>query len=60
MAFYNQFESMGGENSIVRWATQSPPLANKDYIRPNGKGAEVLAEKIYNALIQDYKKYKQK
>ena len=60
MAFYNQFESMGGENSIVRWATQSPPLANKDYIHPNGKGAEVLAEKIYNAIIQDYKKYKRK
>jgi len=35
-------------------------LANKDYIHPNGKGAEVLAEKIYNAIIQDYKKYKRK
>ena len=33
MAFYNQFESMGGENSIVRWAGQNPPLA-----KPLGPG----------------------
>lgn len=58
MAFYNQFASMGGENSIVNWANQTPPLASKDYIHPNAKGAEVLAEKIYKAIIEDYKKYK--
>jgi len=49
---------MGGKNSIVGWASQNPPLANKDYIHPNGKGTDVLAQKIYQALMKDYKKYK--
>lgn len=58
LAFYNLFQSMGGENSIVDWASQNPPLANKDYIHPNAKGTDVLAKKIYDALMKDYKKYK--
>lgn len=59
-AFYNQFETMGGKNSIVKWATQKPALANKDYIHPNAKGAEVLAQSLYNTVMNDYKKYKPK
>ena len=59
-AFYNQFESMGGTNSIVKWANETPPLANKDYVHPNGKGADILAEKIYHAIQNDYKKYLKK
>ncbi|KQS92672.1 hypothetical protein [Chryseobacterium sp. Leaf394] len=58
LAFFNLFETMGGKNSIVGWALQNPPLANKDYIHPNAKGTDVLAQKIYQALIKDYKKYK--
>lgn len=58
--FYNQFESMGGTNSIVKWANETPPLANKDYVHPNGKGADILAEKIYHAIQNDYKKYLKK
>lgn len=55
-AFYNQFATMGGENSIVKWANSTPALANKDYTHPNHKGAEQLAEYLYTALINDYKK----
>ena len=58
MAFFNLFETMGGKNSIVGWALQNPPLANKDYIHPNARGTDVLAQKIYQALMKDYKKYK--
>lgn len=56
MAFYNQFQSMGGENSIVAWAQQSPPLAGKDYVHPNGKGTDILAKKIFAAMVSDTKK----
>ncbi|MCE3023810.1 hypothetical protein N4T42_04430 [Riemerella anatipestifer] len=56
MAFYNNFATMGGENSIVKWANATPPLANKDYIHPNAKGAEVLGQKLYDAIIKDYQK----
>lgn len=51
---------MGGTNSIVKWANETPPLANKDYVHPNGKGADILAEKIYHAIQNDYKKYLKK
>lgn len=56
-AFYNQFESMGGTNSIVKWAEETPALANKDYVHPNAKGAEVLAKKLFQAIQNDYQKY---
>ena len=57
IAFYNQFQTMGGENSIVKWANETPPLANKDYIHPNHKGAEILAQKLFDALQKDYQKH---
>lgn len=58
LAFFNLFETMGGENSIVDWASQKPPLANKDYVHPNAKGADVLAEKLFHAIMNDYHNYK--
>jgi len=60
LAFFNLFETMGGENSIVDWASQKPPLANKDYVHPNGKGADILAEKLFHAIMNDYHNYKPK
>ncbi|MBL7742274.1 MAG: hypothetical protein JNN00_02260 [Chitinophagaceae bacterium] len=57
--FYNQFETMGGTNSIVDWANRKPSLANKDYVHPNHKGAEILATYFFEAIIKDYQKYVQ-
>ena len=56
-AFYNQFASMGGENSIVKWAQMTPALANKDYIHPNGKGADLLGRKLFDAIQLDFQKF---
>ncbi len=58
-SFYNQFETMGGHNSIVEWANAKPSLANKDYIHPNLRGAEILAKHFFEAIMLDYKKYTQ-
>jgi lysophospholipase L1-like esterase len=55
--FYNLFETMGGENSVVRWAKQKPALARKDYVHPNYRGAEILGNFFYNAIMKDYNKY---
>lgn len=55
--FYNQFESMGGTNSIVEWAARKPSLANKDYVHPNHRGAELLAQYFFEAILNDYEKY---
>lgn len=56
--FYNQFETMGGHNSIVEWANVTPSLANKDYLHPNWRGAAILAGFFFDALMRDYNKYK--
>lgn len=56
-SFYNQFASMGGTNSIVDWAKRNPSLANKDYVHPNHRGAEVLGTWMYEAILNEYKKY---
>lgn len=55
--FYNQFQTMGGTNSIVEWAKMKPSLANKDYVHPNHRGAEVLGNYFFAAILSDYEKY---
>ena len=59
MAFFNLYQTMGGAGSIVRWATADPPLANKDYVHPNHKGAEVLGNALADAFIADMRKWQQ-
>ncbi len=56
-SFYNQFASMGGTNSIVAWAKMNPSLANRDYVHPNHRGAEVLGTYLYEAIMNEYQKY---
>lgn len=56
-SFYNQFLTMGGKGSIVEWANAKPSLAGKDYIHPNGRGCEILANKLFDAFMNDYNKY---
>jgi hypothetical protein len=58
--FYNQYETMGGRNSIVNWAGQKPSLANKDYVHPNHRGAEILGTYFFEAIMQEYQKYLRK
>ncbi|MFZ9387911.1 MAG: hypothetical protein ACO25B_08515 [Chitinophagaceae bacterium] len=56
-SFYNQFATMGGTNSIVEWARRNPSLANRDYVHPNHRGAEILGVYLYEAIMNEYKKY---
>jgi lysophospholipase L1-like esterase len=56
-SFYNQYETMGGKNSIVDWANRKPSLANRDYVHPNHRGAEVLGTYFFEAIMQEYHKY---
>lgn len=57
LAFYNLYQTMGGKNSIVDWANREPSLANRDYVHPNHRGAEILAGYLYESLKRDYEKY---
>ncbi len=56
-AFFNQFATMGGTNSIVDWAKRTPPWAGKDYVHPNARGAAWLGESLYRALQREYQRY---
>lgn len=56
IAFWNFFEVMGGENSMANWVEANPPLAAKDYIHFNDRGAKKLASFLAEALIQAYNK----
>jgi len=53
-AFWNLFEAMGGENSMVSWVEDSPPLANKDYTHVNSRGAHKIAGLLFDYLMQEY------
>ncbi len=56
IAFWNFFEVMGGENSMANWVEANPPLASKDYIHFNDRGAKKLASFLAESLIQAYNK----
>ena len=53
-AFWNLYEAMGGENSMVSWVEESPALANKDYTHVNSRGAHKIAGLLFNYLMQQY------
>lgn len=57
VAFWNLFEAMGGTASIKRMAEQKPAQANKDYTHLTFRGGKVLAEKLYDALVNAVKNY---
>jgi lysophospholipase L1-like esterase len=54
-AFWNLYESMGGENSILQWTKKK--LASKDgHLSPSGQ--EIFATQLYNAIQLEYEVYK--
>lgn len=58
--FWDLFEAMGGENSMPAWVLRDEPLANKDFIHFNNKGAEHVATMFLNALRKEYKASRQR
>lgn len=56
--FWDLFEAMGGENSMPGWVLREEPLANKDFIHFNEKGATMVAEMFLKAFYKEYKRYK--
>ncbi len=57
-AFWDLYEAMGGHNSMVSWVENDPPYAEKDYTHYNPRGAKIIGQMIYDALIEAYYKYK--
>jgi lysophospholipase L1-like esterase len=55
--FWDLYEAMGGENSIVDWANQKPTLAGKDYTHFSARGAQRVGEMFYKSLMIEYLNY---
>jgi len=57
IAFWNLFEAMGGENSIISWVNSSPPLAFKDFCHLTEDGGKIVADLLTDALNDAHQKY---
>jgi len=60
IAFWDMFEAMGGENSMVRYSEAQPPLAAKDYTHLTFRGGRKIAKKLAEALLKEKAKYERK
>lgn len=56
--FWDLYEAMGGKNSMISWVLNDPPQAEKDYTHFNPAGARVVGKMIYDALMEEYYRYK--
>ncbi len=57
-AYWDLFNMMGGENSMVRWVKHSPALASSDYIHFTTKGAEHVGMAFARAFEVCYNFYR--
>lgn len=52
--FWDCYKAMGGYNSMAAWENANPPLASKDFIHFTYRGANLIAEMFYSALLSEY------
>jgi len=55
-AFWDTYQAMGGQNSMPIWVSEG--LAAKDYTHFAPLGAKKIAKMLYNAIYNDYIKFK--
>jgi len=58
-AFWDLYEVMGGKNSMFEWVAANPPLAEKDYTHFTWRGANIVGNKMANAILMDYNEFKE-
>jgi lysophospholipase L1-like esterase len=57
IAFWDMFEAMGGENSMVKFTEAEPPLGARDYTHLTFRGGKKLAGSLAKSLLFEKKKY---
>ena len=57
-AFWNMYEVMGGENSMIEWVNNKPPLAAPDYVHFTPRGSDKIAEILFESLMIYYEYYR--
>jgi alginate O-acetyltransferase complex protein AlgI len=51
--FWDSYNAMGGESSIINWAEKKPALAQKDFVHFTYPGADTLSKILAKALFTD-------
>ena len=57
--FWDMYTAMGGENSMPSWVNAEPELARPDYVHFSTRGARLISNMFYNALLVEYNNYKE-
>ncbi|HEY0741643.1 MAG TPA: hypothetical protein VGD40_09275 [Chryseosolibacter sp.] len=57
IAFWDMYEAMGGENSMVKFTESDPPLGARDYTHLTFKGGKKLAGSLAKSLLFEKAKY---
>ena len=60
IAFWDLFQAMGGENSMVSFVTAKPALAAKDYTHLNFNGGKKLAGSLVKSLLFSHERHQEK
>jgi len=60
IAFWDMYQAMGGENSMVRFVTSKPALAAKDYTHLNFNGGKKLAGSLVKSLLYSNERHQKK
>ncbi len=55
--FWNTFQAMGGDKSMVTFVNSKPPMAAKDYTHINYLGGSKIAQALYESLMSEKNKY---
>jgi hypothetical protein len=50
-AFWDTYQAMGGQNSIISWVYARPPLAAKDFCHFTPKGISFIGELLWEAML---------
>jgi hypothetical protein len=56
--FWDMYEAMGGNGSMVQWVKSKPSLGSPDYIHFTQRGAERISQIFYQSLMKEYEMYR--
>jgi hypothetical protein len=60
IAFWDMYQAMGGENSMVKFTESRPPLGARDYTHLTFLGGKKLAGLLVKSILFEKKKYESK
>ena len=60
VAFWNMFEAMGGEGSMVKMVEGKPQMANYDYTHINFRGGKHMAQLLFETLMYGKEQYEKR